>query len=199
MFDEPVAGRARCLVELIQVWVEVASGDGDEFFGLQRPLVCGQLEAGDRDRVLQADDHQQRGGRDPGDPRARFIHPGGARGPYGHHVVPRAIGRRLVVKSHGVGGPVGRWRCGIGTDHRLRCGRLATILTPVVVDQRRLQGVLLIGCDASQALLVAAHGRNLSDDCAKPSVCRTEHDRVPTRVAGSPETDPLGIDAGLGF
>ena len=53
VLDEPVAGGAAGLGEAVQVGVEVPAGDGDEFLGLQRPLIGGQGEVGDRDGVVK--------------------------------------------------------------------------------------------------------------------------------------------------
>jgi hypothetical protein len=199
VFDEPVAGRAGGLVELIGVGVEMATGDGDKLFRLQCPLVAGQREVGDRDGVVEADDHQQWCGGDARNPRSRLVHPGGARGTHRHDVLPGSLRRRLCVERDSVGGAVGGWSRGIGADHRLSGGRLAAELAAFIVDESGLQGGLLIGCDPSQALLIAADGRNLGDDCTQPPVGGAEHDGMPAGIAAAPQADPLRVDIGLAF
>ena len=57
----------------------------------------------------------------------------------------------------------------------------------------------LIGGDPSQALLVAADGGHLGDDCVQPPIGGTQHDGVPAGIAAAPQADPLRVDVGLGF
>jgi hypothetical protein len=76
-------------------------------------------------------------------------------------------------------------------------GRLAAELASFIVDEGRFQGGLLIGCDPSQALLIAADGRNLGDDCTQPPVGGAEHDGMPAGIAAAPQADPLRVDIGL--
>ena len=101
-------------------------------------------------------------------------------------VLPRALGHRLGVERDGVGRAVGGRHRRVGADHGLGGRRRAVELAAFVVGEGRLQGRHLVGCYASQALLIAADGGHLRDHRAQPSVGGAEHDRVARRHSWCP-------------
>lgn len=118
VFLEPVQRGGTGLIEFGDVRIEVAARDRHEALRLKGALVGGQLEIGQRDRVLQRDDHQQRRGRHARNPRARFVHARGARRAHRDAVLPGAVGHGLQIELDGILGAV-RSRDGrIGADDR---------------------------------------------------------------------------------
>src|SRR5271170_6380565 len=62
--------------KLPKVRIEMPALDGHELLGFQRLLISTQPEIGQGDVIGQGYDHQQRGGRNTGNPVSRLIHPG---------------------------------------------------------------------------------------------------------------------------
>ena len=84
-------------------------------------------------------------------------------------------------------------------DDRLGGWWLAVELASLVVDETRLQRGHLVGCHATQTLLIPADRGPLDDDRTQPAVGSAEHDGMPAGIAGTPEANPFRIDGRMVF
>ena len=92
-----------------------------------------------------------------------------------------------------------RRRPGIGADDQLGGRGFTCELAPVVVDETGFQAGHLIGGHPPQSLLIAADRRHLGDHGLEPPVGGAQHQRMPAGIAGAPQTDSVGVHAGMGL
>src|SRR6516225_7848349 len=195
MCHEPVSSRRRSELEILDVGIEVTSGEHNELLRLERPLVGGQRLVNYREVVTQCHDQEKRRRAEKADvgtwlilgehldrAQCHLIAPGRSSCPTGLGEPRPGIRRR----QRG-----GRKRI-LGNDRDHGRGFPRITVAPIIVEHA-VQAGPKVRSDQPPRVIVAADQGHLPSHAFNPAVDRADDQHVTPAIAGSPDTNAIYV------